>query len=88
MAHNKNIFDELEAIVLAGLKREYWAAFLQSLQHTKLMKFLWYQDQSVVPDDFFPMRVLGRGGFDLVKGEAWGLRACVRVWVCSGEPSI
>lgn len=64
-----HMFDELEAIVLESLKREYWPAFLESPQHKKLLDFLWYQDRPVVPDDFFPMRVLGRGGFGLVKGE-------------------
>ena len=63
-----SIFDKIEVLVLESLKQQYWSSFLESSQHQRLLDFLWYQDRPVVPDDFFPMRVLGRGGFGLVKG--------------------
>jgi hypothetical protein len=62
------LFDVIECIVLESLRRDYWDAFVASPQYKRLLDFLWYQDRRVVPDDFFPMRVLGRGGFGLVKG--------------------
>jgi hypothetical protein len=61
-------FDVAEAIVMESLRRQYWDAFLESEHYTKLMHFLWYQDRRVAPEDFFVMRVLGRGGFGLVTG--------------------
>jgi len=60
------IFDSAERAVMESLRREYWADFQQSPEFIKLKHFLWYQDRPVVPDDFFVMRVLGRGGFGLV----------------------
>jgi beta-adrenergic-receptor kinase len=63
-----NFFDKAEAIVMESLRKQYLEAFLESEQYTKLMNFLWYQDRRVVPEDFFVMRVLGRGGFGLVTG--------------------
>jgi hypothetical protein len=63
-----DFFDEAEAIVMESLRKQYWETFLESEHYTKLMNFLWYQDRRVVPDDFFVMRVLGRGGFGLVTG--------------------
>jgi hypothetical protein len=64
-----SFFDEPEAVVVHGLLRQYWEGFTQSEQYTKLLNFLWYQDRPVVPEDFFVMRVLGRGGFGLVTGK-------------------
>jgi hypothetical protein len=64
-----DFFDRAESIVMESLRRQYWEAFLESEHYNKLMHFLWYQDRSVVPEDFFVMRVLGRGGFGLVTGE-------------------
>mmetsp|Transcript_26392 Transcript_26392/g.38999 ORF Transcript_26392/g.38999 Transcript_26392/m.38999 type:complete len:664 (+) Transcript_26392:304-2295(+) len=61
-----NFFDKAEAVVMQSIQKEYWADFLASEQHHKLMNFLWYQDRRVVPEDFFVMRVLGRGGFGSV----------------------
>ena len=61
-------FDAAECIVLESLKRDHWDAFLESTEYKKLLNFLWYEDRTVTLDDFFPMRVLGKGGFGLVKG--------------------
>ena len=63
-----DFFDDAEAIVIDALKNQYQEAFKQSEQYHKLLNFLWYQDRSVTPEDFFVMRVLGRGGFGLVTG--------------------
>ena len=62
------VFDKLDALVVESLKKEYWEGFLQSEQYKRLRNFLWFQDRRVVPDDFFTMRVLGRGGFGSVIG--------------------
>lgn len=64
-----DFFDKAEAIVMDTIREQYWEAFVESEQYTKLMHFLWYQDRRVVPEDFFVMRVLGRGGFGLVTGK-------------------
>jgi hypothetical protein len=64
-----NLFDMAEAIVVESLRKQYWEGFVASEYYSKLRNFLWFQDRAVVPDDFFTMRVLGRGGFGLVTGE-------------------
>ena len=61
-----DFFDKAEAVVLASIKAKYWDSFDGSEEHAKLMNFLWFQDRKVVEEDFFVMRVLGRGGFGLV----------------------
>jgi beta-adrenergic-receptor kinase len=61
-----NFFDKAEAVVLASIRAKYWDSFDGSEEHAKLMNFLWFQDRKVVEEDFFVMRVLGRGGFGLV----------------------
>ena len=61
-----NFFDKAEAVVLASIKAKYWDSFDGSEEHIKLMNFLWFQDRKVIEEDFFVMRVLGRGGFGLV----------------------
>jgi len=66
---DRDLFDELELIVMEGLQRQYWKDFLQSNEYKKLLNFWWYRDRKVIEDDFFLMRVLGRGGFGLVHGE-------------------
>jgi beta-adrenergic-receptor kinase len=63
-----SVFDEAERVVMESLGRGYWDAFLASDHYRKLKHFLWYRDRPVVPEDFFVMRVLGRGGFGLVNG--------------------
>lgn len=72
-----DFFDIAEAIVMESLRKQYWEAFLESEQYVKLMHFLWYQDRRVAPEDFFVMRVLGRGGFGLVTGTS--AVACWRI---------
>lgn len=64
-----SVFDKIDALVIESLRKEYWAGFTQSEQFKKLRNFLWFQDRRVVPDDFFTMRVLGRGGFGSVIGK-------------------
>ncbi len=64
-----SVFDKLDALVVESLRQEYWEGFLQSEQYKRLRNFLWFQDRRVVPDDFFTMRVLGRGGFGSVIGK-------------------
>lgn len=63
-----NIFDEAEAVVIESLRRNYWDQFLESVEYKKVKNFSWYQDRPVLSEDFFVMRVLGRGGFGLVTG--------------------
>jgi len=63
---SSDLFDKAEAIVVECLRKEYWQSFCESEHYKKLRNFLWYQDRRVVPEDFFVMRVLGRGGFGLV----------------------
>jgi hypothetical protein len=64
-----NLFDRAEAIVMEMLRRQYWDRFQESEQYKKMDNFHWYRDRTVVPEDFFILRVLGRGGFGLVTGE-------------------
>lgn len=63
------LFDKAEAIVIESLRRQYWQAFTESPQYKKMDNFHWYKDKNVVPEDFFILRVLGRGGFGLVTGK-------------------
>jgi hypothetical protein len=65
----ENLFDDAELVVAEIIQEKYWAGFQTSVHHSKLLNFLWFQDRTVVEDDFFVMRVLGRGGFGLVTGE-------------------
>jgi hypothetical protein len=64
-----SLFDSAEVIVAENVRAKYWAGFLGSEYYTKLLNFLWFQDKKVVEEDFFVMRVLGRGGFGLVTGK-------------------
>ena len=64
-----NLFDKAEVLVAENVRERHWAGFLRSEHHKKLLHFLFYQDKTVVEEDFFVMRVLGRGGFGLVTGE-------------------
>lgn len=63
------LFQKADAIIVRSLRKQYWQPFLESDYYTKLRHFLWFQDRQVVPDDFFTMRVLGRGGFGSVTGK-------------------
>lgn len=63
-----DVFDVAEALVMESLKKDYWDRFLESEEYAKLKNFMWYGDRRVEENDFFTMRVLGRGGFGLVTG--------------------
>jgi hypothetical protein len=63
------LFQKVDVMVIQSLRKEYWQQFLQSEHYSKMRNFLWFQDRQVVPDDFFTMRVLGRGGFGSVIGK-------------------
>jgi len=65
----QNLFDCAEVIVAENVREKHWAGFEGSEYYTKLLNFLWIQDKKVVEEDFFVMRVLGRGGFGLVTGK-------------------
>ena len=65
----RHMFDRAESLVIESLRRQYWKEFETSPEYKKLLNFLWFQDRTVAPDDFFVMRVLGRGGFGLVHGK-------------------
>ena len=67
----EDLFDKAEAIVAENVRDKHWAGFQKSEYHAKLLNFLWFQDRKVVEEDFFVMRVLGRGGFGLVTGECF-----------------
>mmetsp|Transcript_28016 Transcript_28016/g.44065 ORF Transcript_28016/g.44065 Transcript_28016/m.44065 type:complete len:685 (+) Transcript_28016:193-2247(+) len=62
----QNLFDSAEVIVAEQVREKHWAGFEGSEYYTKMLNFLWFQDKKVVEEDFFVMRVLGRGGFGLV----------------------
>jgi hypothetical protein len=64
-----DFFDKAEYVIMESLKRQYWSSFVESAYWIKLKHFLWYQDRRVIPEDFFVLRVLGRGGFGLVTGK-------------------
>jgi len=61
-----HLFDKAEVVVVESLRRQHWKGFLESEYYRKFRNFMWFQDRQVVPDDFFNMRVLGRGGFGSV----------------------
>lgn len=63
-----DVFDIVQRIVIEDLRRRYWDGFLNNFRWTKLLNFLWYQDRRTIEEDFYVMRVLGRGGFGLVTG--------------------
>jgi len=61
-----DVFDCIELVVMESLKQDYWKDFLASKEYQRLLHFWWNRDQTVVEEDFYLMRVLGRGGFGLV----------------------
>lgn len=71
----QNLFDKAESVVVESLRRQHWKGFLESEHYRKFRNFLWFQDRPVVPDDFFNMRVLGRGGFGSVIGKYCSARS-------------
>jgi len=76
----EDLFDKAEAIVAENVRDKHWAGFQKSEYHAKLLNFLWFQDRKVVEEDFFVMRVLGRGGFGLVTGECIYCLVCCRIF--------
>jgi hypothetical protein len=72
-AMTTNLFDKAEAVTMESLKRTYWDKFVESPEWLRCRHLLWYQDRPVIADDFFIMRVLGRGGFGLVNGTSFFL---------------
>lgn len=62
----KDIFDNLEQVVVEIIRMKHWNAFKQTPDWTKLIEYLWHRDRKITDEDFFLMRVLGRGGFGLV----------------------
>jgi hypothetical protein len=66
-----DLFDEVEQVILELIRKKHWSNFAQKgvMNWDKLMNFLWHKDQLIVEEDFFLMRVLGRGGFGLVTGK-------------------
>ncbi len=66
-----NLFDEIEQVILECIRQKHWEDFAQkgNSYWDKLMNFLWHEARPPVEEDFFLMRVLGRGGFGLVTGE-------------------
>jgi hypothetical protein len=64
----KDLFDKLEQVVLKIIRLKHWEAFKASSEWPKLINYMWHRDRKVVDEDFFLMRVLGRGGFGLVTG--------------------
>lgn len=69
-----NLFDEIEQVILEDLRRKWWPSFAKKgvPNWDKLLNLLWHESQPVVEEDFFPMRVLGRGGFGLVTASKKG----------------
>lgn len=65
----KELFDKFEQVVLELIRIKHWQAFKASSEYTKLINYMWHRDRKVADDDFFLMRVLGRGGFGLVTGK-------------------
>jgi len=65
-----DLFDKIEQVILECIRRKYWNGFVQKgvAYWDKFINFSWHESQPVVDDDFFLMRVLGRGGFGLVTG--------------------
>ncbi|MGK3738267.1 MAG: hypothetical protein ACI8RD_006508 [Bacillariaceae sp.] len=64
-----HLFVKVDMIIIESLRIQYWQQFTESEQYTKMKNFLWFYDRQVVAEDFFSMRVLGRGGFGLVTGK-------------------
>lgn len=62
-----NAFDKLQIVVFDSLIKQYWSEFESSEDYNRMINFFWYEDRRVVEEDFFVMRVLGRGGFGMVK---------------------
>lgn len=86
------VIHKVEILIYESLKRDYDTKFQAgSSQYLRMRNFLWYQDRRVVHEDFYIMRVLGRGGFGLVSGKLYTvckvtLPHCQ--WVPKGSPGV
>jgi hypothetical protein len=65
-----DLFIKVDVLVVESLRKQYWKEFTESEKFSKLKNFLWFFDRQVISDDFFSMRVLGRGGFGSVTGKS------------------
>jgi len=74
-----HLFAKADVIVIESLRKQYWQQFTESEEFIKLKNFAWFYDRQVEPDDFFSMRVLGRGGFGSVTGKQYNFRP--DVWI-------
>lgn len=61
-----HLFDKLEQVIVECIRRKHWMSFKKSTDYVKLINYEWHRQQKVTDEDFFLMRVLGRGGFGLV----------------------
>mmetsp|Transcript_24922 Transcript_24922/g.68702 ORF Transcript_24922/g.68702 Transcript_24922/m.68702 type:complete len:669 (-) Transcript_24922:115-2121(-) len=61
-----DLFAKADVLVIESLRKQYWQQFAESDSFSKLKNYLWFYDRPVEPDDFFSMRILGRGGFGSV----------------------
>lgn len=61
-----DLFIKVDIVIIESLRKQYWEQYIESESYTKMKNFLWFYDRPVVADDFFSMRVLGRGGFGSV----------------------
>jgi hypothetical protein len=64
----KEIFAEIEMIILECIRLRHFDDFKKSGEWPKFINYLWHRDKKISDEDFFLMRVLGRGGFGLVTG--------------------
>lgn len=62
----KEIFAEIEMIILECIRLRHFDDFKKSGEWPKFINYLWHRDKKISDEDFFLMRVLGRGGFGLV----------------------
>ena len=62
-----NLFDKLDLMIFGYLKKTYYESFKCSPLWRKYYEFLYLSTRNVVEDDFAILRILGKGGFGLVK---------------------
>lgn len=62
----ESMFDDLDVVIFEQLKARHWEGFLQSKENERFLNFSWFGEKKAKKEDFFEMRVLGRGGFGMV----------------------
>ena len=62
-----NLFDKLDLMIFGYLKKMYYENFKSSALWRKYYEYLYLSTRNVVEDDFAILRILGKGGFGLVK---------------------